>query len=161
MVGKGPDALAEAVRSAVQRVLVAGLPFERMGDAIEHEAAAGDAVGESSRNSAEMGRVRNIVLDRVEAQGDALRPAGGRDDQIAHHCAVGQDLGFGAGLRLDDGLIDGSAVDLPEQAFASRSLSLLRPAEANSADQAGASSARIASNTSRNIDSVSAPVLVL
>ena len=147
MAAKGPDALAEAVRSAVQRVLVAGLPVERVGDAVEHEAAAGDAVGEPPRNRAEMGRVLDVILDRIEAQGDALRPAGGRDDQIAHHGAVGQDLGLGAGLRPDDGLMDGSAVDLPEQAFGQVALPLA-PAEANSADQAGASSPRIASNTS-------------
>ena len=67
---------------------------------------SGDPVGEASGNRAEMRRMGDVILDRVEAQSvTRCAPAGGRDDEIADDGALGQDLGARAGLRADQDLV--------------------------------------------------------
>ena len=109
-----PDPVAESVRAAVQRVLLAGLAVELIGDPVEGEPAIGDPVGEPSRHGAERRRVSEIVLDRVEAEHDSLQPVGGRHDEVAHHRAIGENFRARPRARGDRDLKDRRSADPAE-----------------------------------------------
>ncbi len=119
--------LSEAVRAAVQRVLVASLAFNPVFDAVENEAAVCDPVGVAAGDGAEMRRMGEIVLDRVQAKDHALAPAPMRDDEITHDRAPGQDFGFRARLGPDLDLEHRDALKGPELALCHVAL-LIAPA---------------------------------
>ena len=165
-----PNPVAESVGAPVQRVLVAGLPIELIGDPVKGKSAVGDAVGEPPRHSAEMGRIGEVIAQRVEAEHDPLRPARAWHDQVAQHRAISDNLRARPCPRRDRDLEHGRFVDLAENMCAqSRPPSLRVPQGRASTphpttgvgSSEPSSSARIAANTSRNIAAVSTPVLVL
>ena len=91
-----PHVLVEALEAAVQRVRpVVGV--ERVGDAVEREPRAADAVAVAADDRAEVrvrrrvGRAR-VAGDRVEAERDVrLAPAPVGHDQLLDDAAVGED----------------------------------------------------------------------
>src|SRR5208337_2294485 len=101
-------------------------------------------------------------LDGVEAERHALRSPGSRHDDIPDDGAPGQDFGARSRLGGDEDLVHLSAVDCAECMCAHFALPLSQwSRDRRAAAQERSSSDRIEAKTSRNIASVSTPVLVL
>ena len=165
-----PHPPPEAVGSAMQRVLLAGLAREVVHGAVEREAAVGDAVGEAAGHRAEVRRMGDVILDRIEAERHPLLALPERHDEIAQHRAPGENLGgrprFGSDRRLEHR----GALVLPERMHVhARSPSPSPPRRSSSRASRrrpyridGASRcARAAAKTARNISGVNVPVFVL
>ena len=164
-----PDPVAKSIRAPVQRMLLAGLAVELIGDPVEHKSAVGDPVGEPPRHRAERWRVGEVVFDRVEAEHDPLQPVGGRHDEVAHDRAPSQNFRARPCLGGDRDLEHRRSIDLAKTSCAHLSPQIARDPQAalqfhpttGACTSVRSSSARIEAKTSRNIASVSTPVFVL
>ena len=112
-----PDPMAEAVRAAVQRMLLARLARELIRDPVEHEPAIRDAVGVAAGNRAEVGRMGDVIFDRIEAEDNALPASCSWNVKIAEDRSIGQDLRDRACLAADRDFQHWSAIDLAKASY--------------------------------------------
>src|SRR5208282_596484 len=87
-----PEPVAEASRTAVQSMFLAGLALELIGDAVDGETAIGDPVGEAPGHRSEMRRIGDVVAQSIEPERDPLRASGTRDDKFAKHGAPSENF---------------------------------------------------------------------